>query len=192
MKLEEDLLGFPLYPVDRSVTVTAGIPILVSELLERADISPKDRAFGLTARAGEATLGDARPVKSFAAGRAGLQSPRPVMHVRPPKKFVPTPFDYHQEIELEIDSLTNLGAGVGRVGRLGGLRALRAARREGAGAGSSQRQELLARRSDRSPHGLARPGGAALSACSANAAAANTNTFPTTNNSTGKHARWAS
>ncbi len=37
------------------------------------------------------------------------------MHVRPPKKFVPIPFAYHQEIELEIDSLTNLGAGVGRV-----------------------------------------------------------------------------
>jgi 23S rRNA (uracil1939-C5)-methyltransferase/tRNA (uracil-5-)-methyltransferase len=38
------------------------------------------------------------------------------MHPRPPKKFVPVPFDYHQEIELGIDSLTNLGAGVGRVG----------------------------------------------------------------------------
>jgi 23S rRNA (uracil1939-C5)-methyltransferase/tRNA (uracil-5-)-methyltransferase len=38
------------------------------------------------------------------------------MHQRPPKKFVPIPFEYHQEIELEIDSLTNLGAGVGRVG----------------------------------------------------------------------------
>jgi len=37
------------------------------------------------------------------------------MHQRPPKKFVPVPFDYHQEIELEVDSLTNLGAGVGRV-----------------------------------------------------------------------------
>lgn len=34
---------------------------------------------------------------------------------RPPKKFVPTPFEYHQEIELTIDSLTNLGAGVGRI-----------------------------------------------------------------------------
>lgn len=38
------------------------------------------------------------------------------MHQRPPKKFVAFPFDYHQEIELEIDSLTNLGAGVGRMG----------------------------------------------------------------------------
>ena len=38
------------------------------------------------------------------------------MHQRPPKKFVPVPFEYHQEIELDIDSLTNLGAGVGRVG----------------------------------------------------------------------------
>ena len=34
---------------------------------------------------------------------------------RPPKKFVAIPFDYHQEIELTIDALTNLGAGIGRV-----------------------------------------------------------------------------
>ncbi len=33
----------------------------------------------------------------------------------PPKNFVPTPFEYRQEIELEIDDLTNLGVGVGRV-----------------------------------------------------------------------------
>lgn len=37
------------------------------------------------------------------------------MTPRPPKKFVPVPFEYHQEIELTIDSLTNLGAGVGRI-----------------------------------------------------------------------------
>ncbi len=37
------------------------------------------------------------------------------MSPRPPKKFVPKPFEYHQEIELKIDSLTNLGAGVGRI-----------------------------------------------------------------------------
>jgi tRNA/tmRNA/rRNA uracil-C5-methylase (TrmA/RlmC/RlmD family) len=37
------------------------------------------------------------------------------MTPRPPKKFVAIPFEYHQEIELAIDSLTNLGAGVGRV-----------------------------------------------------------------------------
>lgn len=36
------------------------------------------------------------------------------MH-RPPKKFVPTPFAYHQEVELKIDSLTNLGSGIGRI-----------------------------------------------------------------------------
>lgn len=36
------------------------------------------------------------------------------MATRPPKKFNPEPFDYHQEIEIEIDSLTNLGVGVGR------------------------------------------------------------------------------
>ncbi|MCX6874976.1 MAG: class I SAM-dependent RNA methyltransferase [Verrucomicrobia bacterium] len=34
---------------------------------------------------------------------------------RPPKKFVPTPFAYHEEIGLTIDALTNLGAGVGRL-----------------------------------------------------------------------------
>lgn len=34
---------------------------------------------------------------------------------RPPRKFHPEPFAYHEEIELEIDSLTNLGVGVGRV-----------------------------------------------------------------------------
>ena len=37
------------------------------------------------------------------------------MHKRPPKKFKPQPFAYHEEIELTIDSLTNLGAGVSRV-----------------------------------------------------------------------------
>lgn len=37
------------------------------------------------------------------------------MPQRPPKKFVPTPFEYHQEIEIRIDSLTNLGSGVGRI-----------------------------------------------------------------------------
>ncbi len=33
----------------------------------------------------------------------------------PPRKFVPEPFAYHQEIELTIDSLSNMGHGVGRV-----------------------------------------------------------------------------
>ncbi|MES2921556.1 MAG: class I SAM-dependent RNA methyltransferase [Verrucomicrobiota bacterium] len=37
------------------------------------------------------------------------------MFPRPPKKFVPKPFEYHQEIEITIDALTNLGAGVGRI-----------------------------------------------------------------------------
>ena len=37
------------------------------------------------------------------------------MHQRPPKKFVPTPFAYHEVVELRIDALTNLGAGVGRI-----------------------------------------------------------------------------
>lgn len=33
----------------------------------------------------------------------------------PPKKFVPEPFSYHQEIELLIDSLSNNGDGIGRI-----------------------------------------------------------------------------
>lgn len=33
----------------------------------------------------------------------------------PPRKFRPTPFAYHQELEVTIDSLSNLGAGVTRV-----------------------------------------------------------------------------
>lgn len=32
-----------------------------------------------------------------------------------PRKFVPTPFEYHQEIELDIDNLSNMGQGVGRL-----------------------------------------------------------------------------
>lgn len=32
-----------------------------------------------------------------------------------PKKFVPTPFAYHQEIALRIDNLSNMGQGVGRI-----------------------------------------------------------------------------
>lgn len=33
----------------------------------------------------------------------------------PPKKFVPHPFPYHQELTLEIETLTNLGHGLARV-----------------------------------------------------------------------------
>lgn len=40
------------------------------------------------------------------------QPPRPR---RPPRRFVARPFDYHQEIVLSIDTLTNLGVGLGRV-----------------------------------------------------------------------------
>ena len=35
--------------------------------------------------------------------------------MRKPKKFNPHPFDYHEELELEISSLSNLGAGIARV-----------------------------------------------------------------------------
>lgn len=33
----------------------------------------------------------------------------------PPRKFVPTPFAYHEEVELVIDNLSNMGDGVGRI-----------------------------------------------------------------------------
>ncbi|MDR1413638.1 MAG: class I SAM-dependent RNA methyltransferase [Puniceicoccales bacterium] len=33
----------------------------------------------------------------------------------PPKNFIPSPFAYHQEVELEISNVTNLGVGVGRI-----------------------------------------------------------------------------
>jgi tRNA/tmRNA/rRNA uracil-C5-methylase (TrmA/RlmC/RlmD family) len=39
----------------------------------------------------------------------------PAPAARPPKKFVATPFSWHQEIELEIATLTNMGQGLGRL-----------------------------------------------------------------------------
>lgn len=41
MKLEEDLLGFPNYPVPRSANVTAGEPIPVSDMLLSGELSAK-------------------------------------------------------------------------------------------------------------------------------------------------------
>jgi 23S rRNA (uracil1939-C5)-methyltransferase/tRNA (uracil-5-)-methyltransferase len=35
--------------------------------------------------------------------------------IKPPRKFRPEPFSYHEVVELEIDALSNLGAGVGRI-----------------------------------------------------------------------------
>ena len=35
--------------------------------------------------------------------------------LRKPRKFNPDPFEYHQELTLEIESLTNLGQGVARI-----------------------------------------------------------------------------
>lgn len=35
--------------------------------------------------------------------------------MRPSRKFKPEPFTYHQEVEVTIDALTNLGVGLGRV-----------------------------------------------------------------------------
>jgi 23S rRNA (uracil1939-C5)-methyltransferase/tRNA (uracil-5-)-methyltransferase len=37
------------------------------------------------------------------------------MWMQVPKNFVAEPFEYHQEVEFTVDSLTNLGMGVGRV-----------------------------------------------------------------------------
>jgi hypothetical protein len=57
MKLEEDLLGFPFYPVARTVKVTAGDPIPVSDLIASGEIPPKGGALGLTATL-ESALGE--------------------------------------------------------------------------------------------------------------------------------------
>lgn len=35
--------------------------------------------------------------------------------MRPPRKFFDQPFDYHQSIEIDIDALSNLGVGIGRI-----------------------------------------------------------------------------
>lgn len=48
MKLEEDLLGFPKYPTQRTVRVTAGDPIPVSKLLHEGELNPKTGAIPLT------------------------------------------------------------------------------------------------------------------------------------------------
>ena len=48
MKLEEDLLGFPTYPVARTVRVTAGEPIDVSRMLSSGAIPAKGGALQLT------------------------------------------------------------------------------------------------------------------------------------------------
>jgi 1-acyl-sn-glycerol-3-phosphate acyltransferase len=48
MKLEEDLLGFPTYPVPRSAIVTAGEPIAVSDLLTNGGLPAKGGAEQLT------------------------------------------------------------------------------------------------------------------------------------------------
>ena len=50
MKLEEDLLGFPAYPVPRRAEVTAGAPIPVSDLLASGEIPAKGGALVLTER----------------------------------------------------------------------------------------------------------------------------------------------
>lgn len=48
MKLEEDLLGFPTYPVNRTARVIAGEPIPVSEMLKKGELPAKGGAMALT------------------------------------------------------------------------------------------------------------------------------------------------
>lgn len=57
MKLEEDLLGFPNYPVDRTAEVTAGEPIAVSDLLADGTLPAKAGAGLLTAMLEERLVG---------------------------------------------------------------------------------------------------------------------------------------
>lgn len=48
LKLEEDLFGFPTYPVDRSAEVVAAKPIAVSDLIQSGEIPAKGGAVPLT------------------------------------------------------------------------------------------------------------------------------------------------
>ncbi len=61
LKLEEDLLGFPTYPIDRTARVVAGEPIAVSEILASGTLPAKGGAGELTAllekRLGELLVG---------------------------------------------------------------------------------------------------------------------------------------
>lgn len=57
LKLEEDLFGFPTYPIDRTARVVAGEPIAVSELLANGKLPAKGGAGELTAML-EKRLGD--------------------------------------------------------------------------------------------------------------------------------------
>ena len=114
----------------------------------------------------------------------------------PPRKFRPTPFDYHQELEVTIDSLSNLGAGsrAGRSCRTGGHRGRRPTRSATAGSSSSPSPSPARRvrarifRNDkncshadlaRGPRTLARPRRTPSARSSAPAAAASTSTSPT-------------
>lgn len=48
LKLEEDLLGFPTYPIPRTAHAIAGEPIPVSEMLATGELPAKGGALGLT------------------------------------------------------------------------------------------------------------------------------------------------
>ncbi|NJR43283.1 MAG: hypothetical protein HC767_12135 [Akkermansiaceae bacterium] len=48
LKLEEDLLGFPTYPIMRTAKVVTGEPIPVSEMLNSGNLPPKGGSLALT------------------------------------------------------------------------------------------------------------------------------------------------
>ncbi|KAG7342328.1 RNA methyltransferase, TrmA family protein [Nitzschia inconspicua] len=51
----------------------------------------------------------------LSAAATSSSSSLSVEPIKTPAKFVPKPFDYHQLIDIQIDSLTNQGWGIGRV-----------------------------------------------------------------------------
>jgi tRNA (uracil-5-)-methyltransferase len=55
-----------------------------------------------------------RPTAFFSSTTASVDATSDSKPVRP-RKFVPIPFEYHEELTIRIDSLTNLGWGIGRL-----------------------------------------------------------------------------
>lgn len=46
--------------------------------------------------------------------RSSQSLTEPFVHKRPPSRFVNKPFNYHEEIEIDIEDISNLGLGIGR------------------------------------------------------------------------------
>jgi len=72
-------------------------------------------AFATTAEATDrsSSLVEHRIPSTTTGTNTSRQPPPRVSQIH--KRFIPTPFDYHQELTIEIDSLTNMGWGIGRV-----------------------------------------------------------------------------